>query len=116
MKRLTGSYVWHYVDNENKIEGVEENNQYLVCFEFSTNTGTCWKMKLAYWFEKGARISIEESDGTPHEFVIDKDGFYILDDLGGSKAPRCFCLRGVRYWTSIPVPGVNPDDVLTIVV
>ena len=46
---------------------------------------------------------------------IEDDGFYIIDDIGGSKGPRCFKLRGVRYWTEIHEPGVNPDDTLTIV-
>lgn len=115
MQKLTGSYVWHYVNNENKIEGPEENHEYLVCFESAEETGSVWKMKLAYWYEKGAIIRITEADGTPHEFKTVKDGFYIFDDLGGSTAPRFFRLREVRYWTFIHEAGVNPDDILTVV-
>ena len=115
MQNLTGSYVWHYVSDESRIVGVKENREYLVCFEVEEKSGPVWKMKLVHWFEKGAMISICESDGTPHDFRIKEDGFYILDDLGGGTAPRCFKLHGVRYWTEIPEPGVKPDDTLTVV-
>ena len=115
MFNVFGNYVWHYISNNDKVEGVEENHQYLVCFEFQTKDGSIWKMVLAYWYEKGARITMSETDGTPHNFNVDKDGFYILDEIGGSKAPRCFCLPGVRYWTAIPEPNVNPEDILTII-
>lgn len=115
MQNLTGSYVWHYVSDEHKIVGVKESREYLVCFEVEEKSGPVWKMKLVHWFEKGAMISICESDGTPHDFRIKEDGFYILDDLGVDTAPRCFKLRGVRYWTEIPEPGVKPDDTLTVV-
>ena len=114
MQNLTGSYVWHYVSDENKIEGVKEGREYLVCFEVEEKSGPVWKMKLVHWFEKGATISICESNGKPHDFKVKVDGFYIIDDLDG-KALRCFKLRGVRYWTEIPEPGVKPDDTLTIV-
>lgn len=115
MQKLTGSYIWHYVDNEDRVEGLEESHQYLVCFESEKNTASVWEMRLTYWFEKGAKITIHDSDGTPHDFRIDKDGFYILDDLGSGRPPRCFRLHGVKYWTAIPGPGVNPDDILTVV-
>ena len=115
MQKLTGSYIWHYVSNDDRIEGIKEGFEYLVCFEVEEEKGSVWKMKLAHWFEKEARIKVKESDGTPHDFVTDKDGFYILDDLGGSKGPRCFRLHNVRYWTAISEPKVNPEDILTIV-
>ena len=111
MQNLTGSYVWHHVNNENRIDGVEENHQYLVCFEVEEETGSVWKMKLAYWYNEGAKITIRESDGTPHKFSADKEGFYIFDDI----TPRCFRLRDVRYWTAITEPDVKTEDVLTIV-
>lgn len=111
MRKLTGSYIWHYINNENRIEGVEENHQYLVCFEIEEELGSVWRMKLAYWYEKGAKITIRESDGTPHSFKTDKAGFYILDDI----AARCFRLRDVRYWTAISEPDINPESILTIV-
>lgn len=112
MQELTGSYVWHYVSNENSIVGVEEHHQYLVCFEFEESTGPVWKMKLAYWYNKGAKLKLEGNDGETHKFGIEQDGFYILDDINA--APRCFKLRNVRYWTYIPVPNVNTDDILTV--
>lgn len=115
MQKLTGSYVWHYVSDESKIEGVKEGQQYLVCFEVEEESGPVWKMKLVYWFEKGAKLTLCDSDGEPHNFKIAEDGFYIIDDIGGSTGPRCFKLRGVRYWTEIPEPGVKPDDTLTVV-
>ena len=115
MQNLTGSYIWHYVSDESKIEGIEEDHEYLVCLELEEEKGPAWKMKLACWYEKGAKITIAELDGTPHEFRIDKDGFYIIDDIGTSEGPRCFRLRGVRYWTEIPEPGVKPEDTLTVV-
>ncbi len=115
MQKLAGSYVWHYVSDGNKIKGVKENREYLVCFEVMEKSGPVWKMKLVNWYEKGARISISEADGTPHDFKISEDGFYIIDDIGGSEGPRCFKLRGVRYWTEIQEPGVNPDDTLTVI-
>ena len=115
MQQLTGSYMWHYVSDESKIEGLKEEHQYLACFEVDEPFGPVWKMRLVYWFEKGAKLTIYEKDGTPHDFKIEDDGFYIIDDIGGSKGPRCFKLRGVRYWTEIHEPGVNPDDTLTIV-
>ena len=77
MQNLTGSYVWHYVSDEHKIVGVKESREYLVCFEVEEKSGPVWKMKLVHWFEKGAMISICESDGTPHDFRIKEDGFYI---------------------------------------
>ena len=111
MQDLTGSYTWNYINNENRIVGPVENHQYLVCFEFSTETGSVWKMKLAFWYEKGAKITICESDGTPHEYKIDRNGFYILDDI----TSRCYRLRDVRYWTAVTEPNVNPEDILTII-
>ena len=114
MQQLTGSYMWHYVSDGSKIEGVKESREYLVCFEVEEKSGPVWKMKLVHWFEKGATISICESNGKPHDFRVKNDGFYIIDDLDGT-APRCFKLRSVRYWTEIQEPGVNPDDTLTIV-
>ena len=113
MQNLTGSYIWHYVSDESKIEGIKEDHEYLVCLELEEEKGPAWKMKLACWYEKGAKITISESDGTPHEFRIDKDGFYLIDDF--NKAPRFFHLRGVRYWTEIQEPGVKPEDTLTVV-
>ncbi len=115
MQKLTGSYIWHYVSDESKIEGIEEKHEYLVCLELEEEKGPAWKMKLAFWFEKGAKITIYESDGTPHDFKIKENGFYILDDIGTNEGPRCFRLHGVRYWTEIPEPGVKPEDILTVI-
>ena len=115
MQNLTGSYVWHYVSDESRIVGIKENREYLVCFEVEEESGPVWKMKLVHWYEKGAKITLCDSDGTPHNFRIGADGFYIIDDIGDSKGPRCFKLHGVRYWTEIPEPRVKPDDTLTVV-
>ena len=114
MQRLTGTYMWHYVNNEEKIKGPEENHQYLVCFELSTKTGSIWEMKLALWYEKGASITFMDSKGELHKFNIERDGFYIVNDFD-EKTMSFYRLLGVRYWTAIPEPGVNPDDILSIV-
>ena len=114
MQQLTGTYTWHYVNNEEKIKGPEEDHQYLVCFELSTDTGSIWQMKLALWFKKGAKITLYDDKGEPHKFGIDKDGFYLINDFD-AKGVHFYRLRGVRYWTSIPEPGVNPEDILSIV-
>ena len=114
MENLNGTYSWHYVDNEEKAEGLEGNTQYLVCFECPTDKGSVWHMQLAYWFKKGEEVMIKESDGTPHHFVVDKDGFYIINDLSDGKSKLFFRALFVRYWTEIKQPEVDPDSVLTI--
>ena len=114
MQQLTGSYMWHYVNNEEKIKGPKEDHEYLVCFERSTKSGSVWVMKLAFWFEKGAKITLMDSKGKPNKLGIDKDGFYLINDFD-AKGIHFYMLNGVRYWTEIPEPGVNPDDVLSIV-
>lgn len=53
-----------------------------------------------------------DSKGTPQEFAIKEEGFYVVDDF---KARGLYQLLGVRYWTTIAEPEVSPDDVLTIV-
>ena len=113
MQQLTGSYIWHYVSDESKIEGIEENHEYLVCLELEEDNGPAWKMKLAHWYYQGAKITVSETDGTPHNFETQADGFYILDDF--DKSPRFFRLHGVKYWTEIAEPGVKPEDTLTVV-
>ena len=114
MQQLTGTYTWHYVSNEEKIKGPEEEHQYLVCFELSTEEGSVWEMKLALWFRKGAKITLCDPEGGSHSFKIDNDGFYLINDFD-AKGIHFYRLHGVKYWTSIPEPGVNPDDVLSIV-
>ena len=114
MQKLTGTYMWHYVNNEEKIEGPEEDHHYLVCFERPTKSGSVWEMKLALWYEKGARIKFRDSKGKSHKYDIEKDGFYLVNDFD-PKEMHFYRLLGVRYWTDIPEPGVNPDDVLSIV-
>ena len=112
MKDLNGNYIWHYVNNENKIEGIKGGAPYLVCVENINEKGPVWKMQLAYWFEKGDSLSIMDSKGKPHQFDIKEAGFYVVDDF---KARGLYQILGVRYWTTIMEPEVSPDDVLTIV-
>ena len=70
MHDLTGNYTWHYVNNENKIEGIEGGAPYLVCVENINEKGPAWKMGLAYWFEKGDSLQLMDSKGAPHQFDI----------------------------------------------
>ena len=114
MQDFSGMYMWHYVSNENKIKGPKENRQYLVCYESSTREGSVWKMLLAIWYEKGARINLMDSKGASHKFDIKEDGFYIVNEFD-AQGGLFFRIPSVRYWTAIPEPGVNPDDVLTVV-
>lgn len=114
MQNLTGMYRWHYVNNGEKIEGPVEDHEYLVCFERSTKSGSVWVMKLAIWYEKGAKINFWDSKGEPHRFRIEKDGFYLVSDID-VKEVGVYRLLGIRYWTEIQEPGVNPNDILSIV-
>lgn len=111
MQKLFGSYVWHYVCNDDKIEGVEENHTYIVCVEQPASSGSEWHMVMTKWFEKGAGLNIMGSDGIRHKFLVNRDGFYIIDEVSN----RVFRISGVRYWTEIKVPEVSTDVVLTIV-
>lgn len=114
MQNFTGSYVWHYVDNGKKIEGPKEDHQYLVCFESSTSNGSVWKMRMAFWYEKGARITVTDTNGEDYKFTVKKDGFYVLNEFD-TNGDLLFRVRDVKYWTTIPEPGVKPDDILSIV-
>ena len=114
MEELNGNYRWHYVNNENKIEGLEGDTQYLVCFESSDPKGSTWHMQLAYWFNKGDELTIRETNGTPHLFDISKDGFYTINEFSDGKRKMFFRIPGVRYWTTIQEPNVDPEDILTI--
>lgn len=71
-------------------------------------------MQLAYWFKKAEAVMIKEPDGTPHHFVVDKDGFYIINDLSDGKSKLFFRALFVRCWTEIKQPEMDPDNVLTI--
>lgn len=115
MHELNGTYIWHYVDNEEKIEGLNGDKQYLICYERPTGNGSIWHMQLAYWFKEGDTLTIMEKNGTPHRFDIKKDGFYIINDLNDGKGGLFFRALGVRYWTEINKPEINPEEVLTIV-
>lgn len=114
MQQLSGTYTWHYVDNENKIKGPAGDCQYLVCSEQSTENGSVWHMDLCRWFVKGDEIKIFEPNGKPHYFKVSKDGFYVFTEVGAD-APKVYRVLGVRYWTEIELPNVSPDDVLSIV-
>ena len=111
MKKLYGAYVWNYVGNEDKVEGVKENHKYIVCVEKPVPSGSEWHMVMTMWFEKGADLDIMDSDGTRHHFSINRDGFYIIDEA----SIRVYRISGVRYWTEIKVPEVSTDEVLSIV-
>lgn len=112
MKNTIGNYVWHYVDNEDKIEGLEGNHRYIVCVEASNNPE--WHMVMAYWYEEGDELTIYEANGTPHYFKINESGFYIVNETGKGSYKSIFRIRGVRYWTDIKLPEVKTEDVLTI--
>lgn len=111
MQSFNGTYTWHYINNENKIEGIKEGSQYLICIENTNGKKAIWKMQLAYWFNKGDELTIRGHDGESHYFCISSDGFYVVDDFKGK---RIYQLFGVRYWTTIMQPEVSPDEVLTI--
>ena len=114
MQDLNGTHIWHYVNNEEKIEGTEGNVQYLVCVEQATDAGSTWHMQLAYWFSKGDKFTIVDTDGMPHRFDIVIDGFYTVNEFSDGKSRLFFRIPGVRYWTNIMQPGVSPEEVLTI--
>lgn len=109
-KNSIGSYVWHYIPNKDKVEGVEENHTYIVCVEQPASSGSEWHMVMTKWFGKGAKLDIQDSDGTWHNFSVNRDGFYIIDEV----SIRVFRISGVRYWTEIKLPATNPEEILTI--
>lgn len=111
MQNLNGTYTWHYINNEDKIEGVYGGVQYLVCVEGTNGKASTWQMQLTYWHEKGDHLVVRDSDGAPHDFEIKKSGFYVVDEIKGK---RIYRVLGVRYWADIMEPEVDPDDVLTI--
>ena len=114
MDNLNGTFTWHYIDYGNKLEELNCGTQYLVCMETSAEKGSAWHLELAYWYKAGDKLTIYEKDGTPHYFKFEKDGFYSVNEMSDGKSGLIFRLIDVRYWTEIMQPGVNPDDVLTI--
>lgn len=114
MKNMIGGYEWHYINNEEKFEGLEGNNRYIVCVEKTTPKGSVWHMSMVYWYEEGDELTIYEDNGTPHYFKIDKAGFYIVNEAGKNKCNSLYRLCGVRYWTEIKLPETDPEDILTI--
>ena len=110
MLNAFGNYVWHYISNGCKVEGVEENHTYIVCVEQPASSGSEWHMVMTKWFRQGAGLDIMDSDGTRHHFSVNRDGFYIIDEA----SIRVFRISGVRYWTEIKLPAINPEEVLTI--
>ena len=115
MQKLSGMYIWHYVSTEDKIAGPVGNAQYLVCYEEPTDKGSVWRMQLTRWFCKGDEVTFRDTNGKPHNFKVKKDGFHIANELSNGKAPLFARLNGVRYWTEIELPNVDPDDILSIV-
>ena len=114
MKNMIGGYEWHYVNSEEKVEGLEGNNRYIVCVEKATPKGSFWHMSMVYWYEEGDELTIYEANGTPHHFQIDKTGFYIVNEAGKNNCNLIYRLCGVRYWTEIKLPETDPEDILTI--
>lgn len=112
MLNPTGTYVWHRVEDENNIKGPVEDQIYLVCTEQSDIKGSCWHLNLARWYDAGARLDLQDLDGTVHSHKIDKDGFYLIPEVGGC---HVYLIHGVQYWTEIKSPNVDPDTILTIV-
>ena len=109
-----GNYVWHYISNDGKVEGVEENHRYIVCVENSTPVGSEWLMLMVYWYNEGAELRLREPDGTPHVHKIKNSGFYIVNDAGKDRYSSIYLIHGVRYWTEIKLPETNPEDILTV--
>ena len=107
---LSGSYIWHYVSDIDKIEGVEEHQPYIVCFEGSGVDSSTWHIEVARWYSKDAELRLFDGDNEPHCFKIDQNGFYLMNFKGTS----IYRIRNVKYWTKIGLPDVNPDDILTI--
>lgn len=114
MKNMICGYVWHYIDNEEKFEGLEGNNRYIVCVEKATPIGSEWHMSMAHWYKEGDELAIYDDKGAPHCFRIDKTGFYIINEAGKNKCNSIYRLNGVRYWTEIKLPEIDPDEILTI--
>ena len=115
MQNLSGTYIWHYVSNEDKIAGPVAHTQYLVCYEQPTESGSVWYMQLTRWYCKDDEVTVMDSLGKPHYFKVEKDGFHISNGLSDGKGPIFVRLNGVRYWTEIELPNVDPDDILSIV-
>ena len=114
MKNTNGSYVWHYIDNDDKVEGLKENHRYLVCVENSTEEKSEWIMITAYWYIKGAELRLWDPEGNPHNHMIKHTGFYVVQDVGRDRFDFIYQLHGVRYWTDIKLPDTNPEETLTI--
>ena len=115
MQNLSGTYIWHYVSNEDKIEGPIGNTQYLVCSEQPTASGSVWQMQLTRWYCKGDEVMVRDTNGKPHHFKVEKDGFHMANELSDGKGRLFGRINGVRYWTEIELPNVDPDDILSIV-
>lgn len=89
----------------------EENVSCVVCVENTTPDGSEWHLIIAHWYEEGAGIDIFERDGTKHHFSIKSDGFYYIEEAGPCKL---FKVHGAKFWTTLELPKVKPDDILTI--
>ena len=115
MNELYGAYVWNYVGNEDKVEGISGNHSYIVCVENPTPNGAIWRLHMTKWFFKGDELKVMDPAGNPHYFKIDKDGFYVVNESDNRNSVRVYRIKGVRYWAEIKAPGINPDEILTIV-
>lgn len=106
------SYVctWNSIQDKKALESIKENAQYLVCTE-DIHNGT-WRTVVANWYKKGSSLTIMDFDDTPHNFTIKKDGFYFISEL--SKDHGLYLVHGISFWAAIPLPGVKPDETLTI--
>jgi hypothetical protein len=107
---LSGSYIWHYVSDIDKIEGVKEDQPYVVCFEGNGTDSSIWHIEVARWYEKDSEITLIDGNNDHHYFKIEQNGFYLMNYKGTS----IYRIRNVKYWTKIDLPDVNPDDILTI--
>ena len=114
MKNTIGSYVWHYVSNGEEIKGLEGNHRYIVCVENPTPKGSEWHLIMAHWYEEGDELSLKEPNGNAHIHKIKKTGFYIVNDAGKDRFTSIYRVFGVRYWTEIKSPEINPEEILTI--
>ena len=93
---------------------VESNHAYLVCLETGHHDVFEWRLAIAHWYEEGDKVAIYESDGTKHEFVLKRTGFYQINECNPKNGHVLYLIHGIKYWTDIQLPENKPEDTLTI--
>lgn len=70
MNNLYGAYVWNYVGNEDKVEGISGDHSYIVCVENPTPNGAIWRLHMTKWFFKGDELKDKIKSHTQHQILI----------------------------------------------